>query len=383
MTRALALVLLVAALVRLGPILAADRVTADVLRYRKLATHVLDVSWNPYEAPRLYPYPPVWVAVEALAEAVSRRTGWSFAVLVKLPVLLADLGLVSLLFRRGAARGLGAASAWLYALHPVSILVTGFHGQFDAVALLCLLLAVHWFELGCFDRSALALAGGIALKSFPVLVLPFFLLALGRVRSGLRFLLLSTLPVAALLAPFAAADFPALRRELLGYGGVADFGWIGLVRALHWLQAGVLARSEAPHWPTLVPLAKAAFLGAFAALLALVAARRLRFPLDDVALAVFLGFLTLYGAVSAQYLLWVVPFGVLVPDRYAVVHAAASTAALVGFYLFLAPGVLFDASGPLPWAGILWTLGTGAVLLASLAWLAVVLARGRRAALPR
>ncbi len=301
--------------------------------------------------------------------------------LVKVPVLLADLGLVALLARMGARRGLGVLPAWLYALHPVSILVTGFHGQFDAAALLCVLLAVYWRESERLDRSALALAGGIALKSFPVLLLPFFLLSLAGTRARLRFLALATLPVAALLVPFALDDASALRRELLGYGGVADFGWIGFVRAVQWLVTGVLARSEAPHWPALVPLAKAGFLVALALLFALVATRRLRFSLDAVALAVFLAFLTLYGAVSAQYLLWVVPFGVLVPDRYAALHAAASTIGLLGFYLFLAPGVLFDAAGPLPGSGIVWAMGTGAALFASLAWLVVALARGRRAAL--
>jgi uncharacterized membrane protein len=377
----LALVLLAAALLRLVAIFTADRVTADVLRYRKVAAHVLDVSWNPYEAPRLYPYPPVWVAVEAGAEWLSRRFSVSFAVLVKLPVLLADLGLVGLLGRMGAGRGLGWRPAWLYALHPVSILVTGFHGQFDAVALLCLLLAVFWREAGRLDRSSLALAGGIALKSFPVLLLPFFLLSLAGSRARLRFLTLAMLPVAALLAPFAIDDASALRRELLGYGGVADFGWIGLVRAVRWLLTGVLVRSEAPYWPTLLPLAKAGFLVAFALLLALVAARRLRFSLDVMALAVFLAFLTFYGAVSAQYLLWVVPFGVLVADRYAAVYAAASTMALLGFYAFLAPGVLFGAAGPIPGAGVLWAWGAGAVLAASAAWLVATVARGRGAAL--
>jgi hypothetical protein len=116
-------------------------------------------------------------------------------------------------------------------------------------------------------------------------------------------------------------------------------------------------------------------------LLAFVASRRLRFSLDAVALVVFLAFLTFYGAVSAQYLLWVVPFGLLVPDRYAVLHAAASTMALLGFYSFLAPGVLFDATGPSSGAGVVWALGTGAVLAASMAWLVATVARGRRAAL--
>jgi Gpi18-like mannosyltransferase len=381
MTHRLALVLLVAALVRLVPILVTDRVTADVLRYHKVATHALDVSWNPYEAPRLYPYPPVWVVVEAGALGLARQFDWNFAVLVKLPVLLADLGLVALLARMGAARGLGLRAAWLFALHPVSLLVTGFHGQFDAVALLCLLLAAFWLEARRFDLSALALAGGIALKSFPVLLLPFFLLSLAGNRARLRYVALATLPVLALLLPFALDNAPALRRELLGYGGVADFGWIGFVRGVRWLLTGVLARSEAAHWPTLVPLAKAAFLAVFALLLALVAARRLRLSLDAMALIVFLAFLTFYGALSAQYLLWVVPFGVLVPDRYAVLHAVASTLALLGFYPFLAPGVLFEAAGPIPGAGVVWALGTGALLVASALWLTVSAARGRQAAI--
>ncbi|HSD30215.1 MAG TPA: hypothetical protein VLL75_23140 [Vicinamibacteria bacterium] len=377
----MALALGVAALVRLVPVFAADRVTADVLRYRKVATHVLDVSWNPYEAPRLYPYPPVWVAAEVASEWLARRTGASFAVLVKLPVVLADLGLVALLGWMGLRRGLGLLPAWLYALHPVSVLITGFHGQFDAAALLCVVLSVVFLEDGRLDRSALALAGGIALKSFPVLLLPFFLLAMAGARARLRFLALATLPVAALFVPFALDDAAAVWREVLGYGGVADFGWIGFVRALGWLATGRLARSEAAHWASLVAPAKAAFLLAIVALFGLVATRRLRLPLEAAALAVFLAFLTFYGLLSAQYLLWVVPFGLLVPDRYAALHGAASTVALLGFYPFLAPGVLFEARESAAAAGYVWAAGVGAVLLASAVWLAVIAARGRRAAL--
>src|SRR5256885_5010180 len=83
----LALVLAVTAAVRLAPILLADRMVADVLRYHRVATHVLDVSWNPYEAPRLYPYPPVWVWVEAGSEGLARHAGLGLAGLVQLPVL--------------------------------------------------------------------------------------------------------------------------------------------------------------------------------------------------------------------------------------------------------------------------------------------------------
>lgn len=356
-------VLVVALAVRLVPMLVADRVTADVLRYRKVAAHVLDASWNPYTAPRLYPYPPLWVWAEAGSEWVSRRTGWSFAFLVKLPILAADLAIVALLARFGRA-------AWLYALHPVSVLVTGFHGQFDAVMLFFLLLALFAFEHGRPDGSALALAGAIATKSVPLLLLPFFLARLATWRARARFLALATLPVALLLLPYALADLGALRRELLGYGGIADFGWIGLVRGLRWLREGVLVRSEAVHWPLLVAVGKGLFLAALAALLA----RPKRLSLVSSALAVFLAFLVLYGAVSAQYLLWVVPLGLLSSDRWSALHAVAATLALFGFYPFLAPGLLFPGES-LAAAGGLWVTGVAAVLAVDLAWFVTLLRR--------
>jgi uncharacterized membrane protein len=377
----LALVLAVAGAVRLAPIVLADRMVADVQRYHRVATHVLDVSWNPYEAPRLYPYPPVWVWVEAGSEWVARHTGWSFAVLVKLPVLAADMAIVALLAAGGTKTGRGRAPAWLYALHPVSVLVGAFHGQFDAVALLFVLLAAFAFEAGRRDASALALAAGIALKSFPVLLLPVFLLTPGlTVRGRMRFAALAVVPVVLLLVPYALADFGALRRELFGYGGIADLGWIGFWRGLRLLHTGVLSRSEAPFWGGLVAVSKILTVLAEAALLAAIASHRVRWPLAEACLAALLAFLVFYGSVSAQYLLWVVPFGVWFPDRFAAVHGIVSTMALVGLYSFLAPGIL--SAGPSavlarPQAAVLWVVGTGAVLLASAAWLGDVMARGR------
>ncbi len=377
MSRRLGLVLAAALVVRLVPILAADRMVADVLRYQKAARHVLDVSWNPYLAPRLYPYPPLWIWAEAGSEWLARETGASFAVLVKLPVLLADLGII-LACWASASRSAQRAS-WLFALHPVSILVTSFHGQFDSVMLLFVLMALRFHGAGRFDASALSLSGAIATKSFPVLLLPFFVVSLG-VSRAVRFVLLAIVPVLLLLLPYAIADIGALAHELLGYGGIADFGWIGAWRGLRWMATGALARSEAQHWPDAVLAAKLLFLVAYAAGLWAVATRRLRLTLPEVTLAVFLAFIVFYGAISAQYLVWPVPFGALLPGVGFALYSAAAVLALVGFYLFLAPGVL-SAGGPGPLgphlAGLVWACGAAAVLAASGAWLAALLRRGR------
>ena len=373
-------VLAAALVVRLLPILASDRVVADVLRYQKAARHVLDVSWNPYLAPRLYPYPPLWIWLEAGSEWLARATGLSFAVLVKLPVLAADLGIVVLLARWAKDARSAQRASWLFALHPVSILVTSFHGQFDSVMLLFVLLALRWHETGRKDASALALSGSIATKSFPVLLLPFIAMSFGSTRA-LRYVLLATIPVFLLLLPYAVADYGALARELIGYGGVADFGWIGAWRGLRWTATGALARSEAPRWPAAIAGAKVLFLAAYALGAWAFATRRLRWTPAQASLALFLAFLTFYGAISAQYLLWPVPFGALAPSVWFALYSAAATAALVGFYLFLAPGVL-GAGGPGPLgpdaAGVAWACGAAAVLAASAAWLLALVRRGRK-----
>ena len=102
-----------------------------------------------------------------------------------------------------------------------------------------------------------------------------------------------------------------------------------------------------------------------------------------------LAFSTLYGLQSAQYLLWVVPVALLRPGRPAAVHAAVASVGLVGFYLFLAPGVLWAeplAGGTLALAGRLWVLGAAATLATVAVWLARALADAKtslRRAAPR
>ena len=361
----------VAFVVRLTAILASDRVVADVQRYRRVGAHVLDVSWNPYQAARLYPYPPLWVWVEAGSEWLARHSGLSFAVLVKLPVLAAEIGIVALLARWGAERG-GAArwAPWIYAVHPVAVLVSGFHGQFDSLALLMVLIAVRASERGRHDAAALALAAGIAVKSFPVLAVPVLLLRVTGAAARMRFLALAMLPVAVLLLPYLAHDASAVVRELLGYGGVADFGWIGAWRGLRWVSEGTLVRGEARFHGPLIPVAKALFLAAYAA----VAVRMARRDSIAAVLAVLVAFESFYGALSAQYLLWVIPLAVLRPDRWLAIYTVFAAMGLVGFYLFLAPGVL-TPSGAIEGAGSVWVAGAVLTVAASASWLVSILRR--------
>lgn len=374
----------VALLLRVIAALGSDRLVADVLRYHKLAAHVLDVSWNPYLAPRLYPYPPLWVWIEVGAEWLARHAAVPFPLVIKAPVLLADALIAVVLARTAPTGGAPARMAgWVYAFHPVALLVAGFHGQFDSVALLLLLCSLRWLGAARLDRSALALSAAVAIKSFPILVLPFALLFVPGRGARLRYAALVIVPVLCLLLPFAVADPHALARELFAYGGIPDFGWIGGGRAVRSVWTGRVARATAEEWGPLLALSKALFLAAAAGLWLTCAARRPRWRPESCALAVLLAFQVFYGALSAQYLLWPVPFAVLMGERFLSLHAVVATAALIGFYLFLAPGVLTPPESLIVSPALaqrLWMAGTVGLWLVSAAWCADLLWRkGRRA----
>jgi hypothetical protein len=197
-------------------------------------------------------------------------------------------------------------------------------------------------------------------------------------RGRVRWALLATVPVALSLLPFAWHDPGAVRRELFGYGGVADFGWIAIVRAMRFLATGALARSEAAHWAPFVAVAKAAFVIGYAVLVGRWWRASRPPELLAMCLAVLLLFLTLYGALSAQYLLWVVPLGVLGLSRPFVAWSAVTAAALLAFYAFLAPGVL-GLAAPRSVAGPAWAVGAGAQWLATVVWWVFHARQGARA----
>jgi hypothetical protein len=177
-----------------------------------------------------------------------------------------------------------------------------------------------------------------------------------------------------LLIPYLIHDSLAVWRELFRYGGVADFGWIGARRGLTWAGTGDLARGEARFHEPLVTIAKALFLVAWAGIVARMARRHV----VPAVLAVLVAFVSLYGALSAQYLLWVVPLAALRPDRWLLIYSVFATMGLAGFYLFLAPGVL-TASGANEGGGPLWVAGAALTVAASAAWLVSILRNASQA----
>jgi hypothetical protein len=284
----------------------------------------------------LFPYPPVWNRVEVAAAALSDGGQMGFAFWIKLPSILADAAIAILLMLL-VPGGRGGWLATAYALNPVPILISAGHGQFDAVAILGCVAALYFLQRRPHAvASGLCLGAGIALKSFPVLLLPVFW-PFVPARQRLRFAAAAVLPTALLLSTYLLFVPAAVVREVFGYSGASDHGWAAIVRGIAAL------RTRNPFLDLAGPLgvAKVVFLALY--LVALWRWSREPVPTEPLAwriAVVFVAFYVVYGGIGSQYLLWAVPFLLLVSLPAGLLYSAAAVCSLVPFYRLFYSGVV-------------------------------------------
>ena len=166
----------------------------DMDSWRSIAD-VAREHWNVYAATPRYNYGPVWFGALWVLDRVhdvlplGRFGGESFHVVVASFLTLADLGIAVLLFR-----AFGLLPGLLFILNPVSVLLTGYHSQFDNLAVLPALgawllikaqfagAAVAWRR---WMVAALLLGLSLATKHFLVF-LPLWVLICPSVTRGRR-----------------------------------------------------------------------------------------------------------------------------------------------------------------------------------------------------
>jgi hypothetical protein len=343
---------------------------ADVAAYRG-HVELTRAGRNVYASDIRYPYFPGWLAVEMAAYNLSVQLRLPFWQVVRGVIVVGDALLSLALWwvgRRawGPARGRWAAA--LYALSPIAILVSGYHGQFDALPSLFSILAAG-FLLGPRARPApagLLLGVAMALKPSPALLLPVFVF-----RPGLslpaRALVggLALAVVGAFTAPYLLADAAGVAQNIGGYGGLNDQGLGGLMRALWLYRAnniylpGAFGNefSATTRWLALAAIGLTFLL-------------TLRSSLPRAAAAVYLAFLSFFGGVSTQYLLWPLPWLLIsgLSPIWAVWYGIAASAGAVGFYMVYWPQMILGPPwrGPMPENGLIFVVGQ------ALAWLGIL-----------
>jgi hypothetical protein len=223
--------------------------------------------------------------------------------------------------------------------------------------------------------AALFLGIAVAMRSFPMLLVPAFVLLFCRgISEVLIFLALSGLPSVLSSIPYMLYSREAFLQEAAGYGGTSDFGWMSVLRALRYFSAKEKIGAVSPH---LIDQTKRLFLGAYV-LTVLVLPFFRREALGRALLIAPLLFFGLYGGVAAQYLIWIVPLAIALRERLIFPFTVVGTAALYCFYVMYHPGIVAGRHPLLvhesPLVMGIYTGANALIVLLSLLWVGQIIA---------
>lgn len=258
--------------------------------------------------------------------------------LLKVPMVVSALLLGVLLEKMTGTRS--ALVGWL--ANPLVILVAAVWGQLDPMATLLAVGAVYMFERNKPYHAYLLASFGAAVKVWPALLVPLFLVVSLR-RVGRRALkpLSATLPaIIVTLAIYAAFGNLAENLYVLAYSRfVPTFGGAFVVNGLTWQQ--ILAALGAPP----VPVFTLVGIPSLAAVVIWVYYKREENVVKWLIVSLMIVFLT-YNFVNPQYFYWIVPFLLLERRKFASAIFSLVPMMYVAFayniFYFVSPALLLS-----------------------------------------
>ena len=347
----LGLIALAAIIARLIPIMLYPDplgfTSIDIDNFAATAQAVLDRR-DVYELPvGVHPYPPLQMYIFAGAKALADALDASFFVLVRIPQAAAEVAtalLVAAIVRKSRGEDDGWRFGLAYALCPLPILVTVYHGQFDAVSVFFAVLA-FWAIQQSADNptyvalSAAALALGAMGKMWPALLLPVMLAALPGVRPRVIYAAVFASVCAALVAIYVVA-FSSSPRAIFD----AIDGYVPIFPTAAGLGL-VIDRTFGSSADSLLTTFQehGTLWSACAALAASATAIALRLSLARSIVLVLAVLLLTTPSSEAYHLIWIIPFAFVAGDRaWPVAIVATSGVAyamvmLLGVGLFIPP----------------------------------------------
>ena len=269
-------------------------------------------------------------------QASFHASGLTFPVLLRLPGILADFVVLLVLLEIPEKHAEIRIPTWaiaLFALSPVSLMVSGFHGNTDPVMVMFLVLAASMCLKSKPALSGLFLALSCQIKIVPLLFVPIFFFFWYDRGISARFLLPFVL---GLLLSWSEAllIFPALFiKNVLSYSGF----W-GIWGITYWLRLTGLPEFNVVnffHLPLLERIVITILKLVIIAAVLMIAWRRRKLSakrlFDSLAYAWIIFFVFAPG-VCAQYVVWLAPFVLVLSPVFYGWLAASSSLFLFFFY---------------------------------------------------
>lgn len=161
-------------------------------------------------------YPPLWSFICGIAYTTYAATQslLVFNFTIKLPIILADLGVATYIrkfvFTRTGNEKKAKEAMILYIFNPVAIILSGIWGMFDSIPVFLVLLSSIFLFKKQYMRSSLVFGIAIAFKGFyPAMLLPLYLYIINneeKIREVLKYFIMSILVPIIVSAPFLVDD---------------------------------------------------------------------------------------------------------------------------------------------------------------------------------
>lgn len=292
---------------------------------------------NPYLVYDYYVYPPPAIYLVRFCLFLTSFIPIPFHMILKFWPNLADFLSAILIYKYLIKTKVRPtqASLWtaLFILNPISTITSASHGQLDPIFTLLVLLAVILINSQYLSSLLLGLA--ITIKPAPVLLIPLFA-AFGknRLQKRAKNLLLMIAPLAITLTPFLLQDPLKAINRIAKHSGIFDMGLSAVLRGI-WFQ--INAGLDMPGVNDLLSVSKFMLLAVYLAAVLIFAGSQ---NITKTIVLTFLLFLSVNFGVSVQYLVWLIPFAILIKDKMVIPYIFFGTLAQLGFYLFLAQNIL-------------------------------------------
>jgi hypothetical protein len=281
----------------------------DMLTWRSFARDTAEhgLGWM-YDNVEAFNHPPLMGLFASLAHRVSEQhAALRFDWLFKVPMVLADVLSATVLWwtwRRRSALA-GAVVFALFCWNPVSILISAYHGNTDALCASLMLVAAVLMDSGLSFWAGVALAAGINVKLVPVLLIVPLLAGVRSPRAAVRYgagLSLGVLPY----VPFLLGHWDGFYAHVLSYRSYAKVWGITYyahqLRQVHGLMS--LGRWISDFWKgygTLFVLIGPVLLAA------LEIRRHPRWSARELLATTMLGFVVITPGWGVQYAVYPVP----------------------------------------------------------------------------